>query len=53
MNDYGDEFDKDPGELHNLATDPAYAKELKRMKLKLKTFQQKTNDPWVSKWNFE
>ena len=47
------DLEKDPDELHNLAANPAYAKELERMKAKLKVFQQKTNDPWVSKWNFE
>ncbi len=47
------DLDKDPDELHNLAANPAYAKELTRMKSKIKTFQQKTFDPWVSKWKFE
>ncbi len=47
------DLEKDPDELHNLAANPAYAKELERMKLKLKAFQKKTNDPWVRKWDFE
>lgn len=47
------DLEKDPDEVNNLATNPAYAKELKRMKLKLKTFQKNTNDPWLSKWQFE
>ncbi len=47
------DLQKDPDELHNLASDAAYAKELERMKTKLKAFQKKTSDPWVSKWKFE
>ncbi len=47
------DLDKDPDELHNLASNPAYAKELKRMQKKIKIFQQKTHDPWISKWDFE
>lgn len=47
------DIEKDPDELHNLAANPAYEKELERMKLKLKAFQQNTSDPWVSKWDFE
>lgn len=47
------DLEKDPDELHNLATDPVYVKELQRMQEKIKTFQQKTHDPWLSKWNFE
>jgi len=47
------DLEKDPDESVNQAGNPAYAKELERMKAKLKLFQQKTNDPWLSKWNFE
>ncbi len=47
------DLEKDPDELHNLAANPAYAKELERMKAELKDFQKKTNDPWLRKWDFE
>jgi N-sulfoglucosamine sulfohydrolase len=43
----------DPEELHNLAGDPAYDQELKRMTDKLKRFQKDTHDMWISKWVFE
>ena len=47
------DIEKDSDELHNLAQDPTYKKELGRMKAKIKAFQQNTHDPWVSKWDFE
>jgi len=37
----------------NLAGDPEYSKVLESMKRKLKTFQQATDDPWISKWEYE
>ncbi|WP_460637624.1 sulfatase family protein [Larkinella harenae] len=43
----------DPDEVNNLANDPRYQKELKRMQEKLKRFQQQTKDLWLSKWEFE
>ena len=43
----------DPDELHNLASDPKYSKELSRMVDKLKTWQKNTFDMWISKWDFE
>lgn len=42
------DISKDPDELHNLATDPAYSKELKRMQEKLKHFQKNTADMWLT-----
>jgi N-sulfoglucosamine sulfohydrolase len=47
------DLEKDPDEVDNLASRPAYAKELERMKAKIKAFQRRTNDPWVSKWDVE
>jgi N-sulfoglucosamine sulfohydrolase len=44
------DIEKDPNEINNLAGNPSFSKELERLKLKLKTFQQNTNDPWVGKW---
>lgn len=43
----------DPDEVRNLATDPKYREVLTRMQAKLKQFQKQTQDPWVSKWEFE
>ena len=40
----------DPEESENLATNPKYAQRLKEMKEKMKTFQNKTNDPWQIIW---
>lgn len=43
----------DPAESINLATDPAHAERLVRMKKQLRAFQQKTADPWILKWQYE
>ncbi|MEX2174812.1 MAG: sulfatase-like hydrolase/transferase, partial [Pirellulaceae bacterium] len=43
----------DPDETKNLAADPNYAKLLGEMKEELKTFQTRTDDPWVLKWDYE
>lgn len=43
----------DPDEVHNLAANPRYRSELARMQAKLKAFQQRTRDPWISKWEFD
>jgi N-sulfoglucosamine sulfohydrolase len=37
----------DPGEIHNLAADPAHGKILAKMRADLKVFQHETNDPWA------
>lgn len=37
----------------NLASNPEYSKILESMKAKLKAFQKATNDPWISKWEYE
>ena len=37
----------------NLADNPEYSKVLESMKKKLKAFQQATDDPWISKWEYE
>lgn len=47
------DLEKDPGELNNLVEDDAHADILKRMIEKIKRFQAETNDPWISKWEFE
>jgi len=47
------DLENDPDELHNLAEDPDHAETLARMQTKLKTFQQRTKDPWQLKWEYE
>ena len=37
----------------NLADNPEYANILESMKQKLKAFQHATDDPWISKWEYE
>lgn len=44
---------KDPHEIHNLADDPQFADRLHEMKSRLKAWQEKTNDPWILKWEYE
>ncbi|WP_425616220.1 sulfatase [Anatilimnocola sp. NA78] len=43
----------DPHEVQNLATDLKYAQLLSEMKAELKSFQQRTSDPWIMKWDYE
>ena len=43
----------DPHEIDNLADDPKHAKILAEYKGKLKTFQKRTKDPWIVKWEYE
>jgi len=43
----------DPHETRNLADDPAHAKRIAELKQKLRTFQQRTGDRWVRKWEYE
>lgn len=41
------ELSKDPHEVQNIATDPAYADVLRRMRTELAEFRTRTRDPWV------
>ena len=43
----------DPHESNNLADSPDHAQLLNEMKQKLRDFQQRTNDPWILKWEYE
>lgn len=43
----------DPHELKNLATDPKYQATLKSLQKKLQAHQERTRDPWRSKWDYE
>ena len=44
---------KDPDEIHNLADDPAAKSILAELTGKIKLFQEKTQDPWLLKWQHE
>ncbi|HEX7379746.1 MAG TPA: sulfatase [Pirellulales bacterium] len=43
----------DPDEAHNLADEPAHTETLEKLKRKLRDFQRRTDDPWISKWEYE
>lgn len=43
----------DPNEVNNLAADPDHAEVRGRLAARLKTFQQKTKDPWIVKYRYE
>lgn len=43
----------DPHEVRNLAASPEHAATFERLKVKLKAFQERTEDPWVRKWRYE
>jgi N-sulfoglucosamine sulfohydrolase len=47
------DLDEDPYEIKNLAGDAKYEKLLGELKEKLKSFQNRTNDPWIIKWQHE
>ncbi|MBN1818507.1 MAG: sulfatase-like hydrolase/transferase [Sedimentisphaerales bacterium] len=47
------DLQNDPDEVKNLAEDPTYGMVLEEMKTKLKSFQKRTNDPWILKWEYE
>lgn len=41
---------EDPDEVVNLAGEPQYHEILTEMKQKLRSFQERTNDPWIITW---
>ncbi len=43
----------DPGELQNLAENPVHKKRLEHMQSRMRQWQRDTNDPWVTKWEYE
>jgi len=47
------DLEADPHEVRNLAGDPAHRETLDRLKGKLRDFQKRTADPWISKWTYE
>jgi N-sulfoglucosamine sulfohydrolase len=47
------DIQKDPWESTNLAADPSFAPILEDLKGRLREFQRRTSDPWMSKWHYE
>lgn len=47
------DLEKDPDEAVNIATDPAHRATFDELSAKLKAFQTRTRDPWVSKYRYE
>jgi N-sulfoglucosamine sulfohydrolase len=47
------DLQQDPAESLNLAADPAHQESLQRLKKRLRDFQQRTSDPWISKWDYQ
>lgn len=47
------DLEKDPDELHNLASDSEHRELLAQLQRKLKDFQRRTDDPWLLKWERE
>ena len=47
------DLENDPHEVENLASSPKHTEVLVELKAKLKAFQQRTNDPWIIKWQHE
>lgn len=44
---------QDPDEIVNLAKDPGHAAVFKDLSERLKAYQEKTRDPWISKYTYE
>ena len=47
------DLEADPGEVNNLANDPAHHETLTSLQQKLRDFQKRTGDPWELKWERE
>jgi N-sulfoglucosamine sulfohydrolase len=47
------DLEKDPWETRNLAEHSAYSEDLELLKKKLHAFQERTNDPWILKWEYD
>jgi N-sulfoglucosamine sulfohydrolase len=47
------DLEQDPNESVNLAEKPEYADLVAEFCWKLRTFQEKTKDPWIHKWEYE
>jgi len=47
------DLEQDPHEIHNLADRPEYAGLVAEFCERLRTFQERTDDPWIVKWEHE
>jgi N-sulfoglucosamine sulfohydrolase len=47
------DVEKDPTETRNLANEAAHARRLKVLRNQVREWQQKTNDPWLVKYEYE
>ena len=47
------DLENDPDEIRNLADDPRYETVLAEHKAKIRAFQERTDDPWILKWEHE
>ncbi len=47
------DLQSDPNEVANLADQVQHQEVLEAMKLRLRSFQERTNDPWLVKWEHE
>lgn len=47
------DMQNDPNELKNVVGDPKHAEVLNDLRAKLKTWQEATKDPWISKYKYE
>lgn len=47
------DIESDPGETKNLAADPKHAATLAELQASLRSFQKRTDDPWILKWDRE
>lgn len=43
----------DPHEVQNLSDDPKHAELLQQMQTKIRDFQKRSKDAWISKWEYE
>jgi N-sulfoglucosamine sulfohydrolase len=41
------DLSKDPDEVRNVASDPAYRKVIERMRTDMNKFRSETHDPWL------
>ena len=47
------DLEHDPYETRDLAGNPDYKAQLEELKGRLYAFQERTNDPWILKWEYE
>jgi len=47
------DIEADPDEVRNLSDDPNYAGVLSELQAKLRSWQEKTGDPWIVKYTYE